>query len=382
MPYQEDFAVEQFMDKFETNVKYNMGETCCYSLSLDDIEKLSGNKYTLDTSLRLTYRDIKGSDELREMIAAVHGNTMTKENVLVSNGAIASNYLLYYTLVGKGDHVICIDPAYSQLYSVPAMFGAEVDLLKLEKENGYIPKLEDLASLIKSNTKLIIINNPNNPLGSVIPNNIMKDICDLCAKHDIYLHSDEVYRPLFHSLPEGFEVPDSACNMYSKAIVTCSMSKAYSVAGIRLGWMISQDKQVLRDAASRRDYNTISVSVVDDRIAQYVLSNASYIIDRNMKLCKENYKYLTSFIANNQENFEYIGTPQGGTVCLLKIKKIQNTYPFAEFLATEYGLLAVPGEAFNFPGTLRIGYGNSMEDLEMGLPVLKEATDAWLKRNA
>ena len=160
------------------------------------------------------------------------------------------------------------------------------------------------------------------------------------------------------------------------------MSKAYSVAGIRLGWMISQDKQVLRDAASRRDYNTISVSVVDDRIAQYVLSNASYIIDRNMKLCKENYKYLTSFIANNQENFEYIGTPQGGTVCLLKIKKIQNTYPFAEFLATEYGLLAVPGEAFNFPGTLRIGYGNSMEDLEMGLPVLKEATDAWLKRNA
>ncbi|SMN18192.1 similar to Saccharomyces cerevisiae YJL060W BNA3 Kynurenine aminotransferase, catalyzes formation of kynurenic acid from kynurenine [Maudiozyma saulgeensis] len=380
MPYQEDFAVEQFMDKFETQAKYNLGETCCYSLSLDDIEQLSGNRYELDRSMRLTYRDIKGSEELRSLIASIYGNTLTGDNVLVSNGAIASNYLLYYTLVGKGDHVICVDPTYSQLYSVPEMFGAEVDLLKLTKEDGYIPNVNVLAKMIKKNTKLIIINNPNNPLGSVIPNNVMKDICQLCEKHDIYLHSDEVYRPMFHSLEEGFDLPDSACNLYSKAIVTCSMSKAYSVAGIRLGWMITQDKQVLRDAASRRDYNTISVSVIDDRIAQYVLKNADKVIKRNMTLCKENYNYLTEFIEKNKEDFEYVAIPQGGTVCLLRTKKIEDTYNFAEFLATEFNVLAVPGEAFNFPGTLRIGYGNSKDDLIVGLPLLKKANDLWIDR--
>ncbi|CAB4252109.1 similar to Saccharomyces cerevisiae YJL060W BNA3 Kynurenine aminotransferase, catalyzes formation of kynurenic acid from kynurenine [Maudiozyma barnettii] len=380
MPYQEDFAVEQFMDKFETQAKYNLGETCCYSLSLDDIEQLSGNRYELDRSMRLTYRDIKGSEELRALIATIYGNTLTKDNVLVSNGAIASNYLLYYTLVGKGDHVICVDPTYSQLYSVPEMFGAEVDHLKLTKEDDYIPNVETLAKMVKKNTKLIIINNPNNPLGSVIPNNIMKDICQLCEKHDIYLHSDEVYRPMFHSLEEGFDLPESACDLYSKAIVTCSMSKAYSVAGIRLGWMITQDKQVLRDAASRRDYNTISVSVIDDRIAQYVLRNADKVIARNMNLCKENYHYLTEFINKNKEDFEYVGTPQGGTVCLLKTKEINDTYGFAEFLATEFNVLAVPGEVFNFPGTLRIGYGNSKNDLVEGLPLLKKANDIWISR--
>ena len=381
MPYQEDFAVEQFMDAYETKAKYNLGETCCYSLSLDDIEKLSGNKFKLDRSMRLTYRDIKGSDELRTQIAALYDGNLNLDNVLVSNGAIASNYLLYYTLVGKGDHVICVDPTYSQLYSVPDMFGAEVDLLKLTKEDGYIPNLDTLSGMIKENTKLIIINNPNNPLGSVIPNNVMKQICQLCEKHDIYLHSDEVYRPMFHSLGPNFEVPESACSLYSKAIVTCSMSKAYSVAGIRLGWMITADKQVLRDAASRRDYNTISVSVIDDRIAQYVLKNADNVIARNMRLCKENYQYLTEFIDKHQNDFEYVATPQGGTVCLLRIKNIKNTYDFAAYLANEFNVLAVPGEAFNFPGTLRIGYGNSKDDLINGLPLLKKANDLWIARN-
>ncbi|CCC71292.1 hypothetical protein NCAS_0G04050 [Naumovozyma castellii] len=378
MPYQEDFGVEQFMDKYEEGIQHNLGETCCFSISLGELAKLSGNTFELDQDLQLTYGSIKGSDKLRSLIASMYGPEFNKDNVLVTNGAIAANFLIYYTLVGPGDHVICVDPTYAQLYSVPKMFGAEVSLLKLQKEDGFIPNIETLKKMIKSNTKLIIINNPNNPLGSAISTETLNDICQLCEENNIYLHCDEVYKPIFHSMPEGKSVPLSGCQLYDKAITTGSMSKAFSCAGLRLGWLISKDTQMLRDAASRRDYNTISVGMVDDKIAQYVLENREPLLKRNFELCLDNLQLLNSFIQESQGRFEYVCKPEAGTVCLLKLNGISDSMAFGKFIAEEYKILAVPGEAFGIPGTLRIGYGNSKKDLLEGLPLLQKAYDVWL----
>ncbi|EDO15914.1 hypothetical protein Kpol_480p1 [Vanderwaltozyma polyspora DSM 70294] len=378
MPFPEDFAVEPFMDKHETNALFNLGETCCYSLSLDEIEQLSGNKFNFNTKTRLSYGAIKGSDELRTSIASLYGPDFTMDDILLTNGAIGANFLAFYTLVGAGDHVICVEPTYSQLYSVPEMFGAEVDLLTLKKEDDFLPNLQTLKSMIKNNTKLIIINNPNNPLGSVIKKDLLKQICKLCEENDIYLHSDEVYRPIFHSLEDEM-VPPSACELYSKAIVSGSMSKAYSVAGIRLGWLVSKDKQFLRDAASRRDYNMISVSMIDDQIAQYVLDNREYVIKRNYELCLNNFRLLNDFMDEHSDKFEFYHKPTAATVCLAKVKGVNDTMKFATFLAEKYGVLAVPGEAFGVPGTIRIGYCNSEDDIKLGLKHLADAYIEWLK---
>lgn len=377
MPYQEDFAVEQFMDAYETGIQNNLGETCCLSLSLDEIAELSGEEFKLDTKKSLTYRDIRGSDPLRTGIAEMYGPSFCKENVLITNGAIGANFLLYYTLAGDGGHAICVNPTYSQLYSVPKMFGSEVDLLDLKSEDGFVPNMNTLKSMIKDNTMLIIINNPNNPLGSVISTELLIEICDLCKENNIYLHCDEVYRPIFHALPEGVEPPVSACELYDQAIVTGSMSKAFSVAGIRLGWMITKDLKVLDSAASRRDYNMISVSTIDDDIAQYVLKNRDCVIKRNFSLCRKNFSILKEFISNSNGKFELYNVPQGGTVCLLKIKGVQNTSAFGIFLAEKFQTLAVPGECFNTPGTIRIGYANSTPDIERGLKTLEEAYDEF-----
>ena len=143
----EPFAVEQWMNAHETTARWNIAETCVDSLRLDELLEMSGDadavlRRLLD--LRLTYGHITGSPELRQAIAALYGDGVTSEDVLVANGAIGANFLVHFALVEPGDTVICATPTYQQLYSVPAACGAQVKLLPLRPENGYLPDLDEL----------------------------------------------------------------------------------------------------------------------------------------------------------------------------------------------------------------------------------------------
>lgn len=376
MPYQEKFAVEQFIGKYEENVDYNIGETCCDSMSLNELEELTGEKFELDYDRKLTYGSILGSAELRTLIAKIHSSedvSLTKDNVLLTNGTIGANFLTFYTLIGPGDHVICVSPTYQQLRSVPHMFGAEVELLNLKAKDNYIPNIKELESMIKEHTKCIVLNNPNNPLGSVIPTSKLAEIVKLAEKNNINVMCDEVYSPLFHSC----EAPKSICQMSASGIVTGSMSKSYSAAGVRLGWIVSQDIHFLQEAASRRDYNMISVSMVDDAISQYILKHRETVLKRNYKLCQENLATLGKYIEAEQDKFSFVHQPQGGSVCLVRIKGIYDTHEFASKLATDFRVLCAPGECFDAPGTVRVGYANSKENLLQGLKLLSEAYAKW-----
>ncbi|SCU89895.1 LADA_0F00408g1_1 [Lachancea dasiensis] len=378
MPAQEDFSVEQFMDKYEEHVEYNVGETCCYSLSFEELKDLTGEKFEFDNNKRLTYGSIRGSPQLRSLIAEIHSNErvqLTQDNVLITNGAIGANFLVHYAVAGPGDHVICVAPTYQQLSSVPKMFGAEVDLLRLKAKDGFLPNLGELKNMVKSNTKLIVINNPNNPLGSVIPMELLQQIAAFAEENGIRVLSDEVYSPLFHSC----EQPKSMCQISASGVTTGSMSKAYSAAGVRLGWIVSQDLRFLETAASRRDYNTISVSMIDDAVACYILKNRKAVLDRNLALCTENLGILSDFIKNSEGRFSFVHEPQGGSVCLLQVNGVKDTERFTGVLATQYKVLCAPGECFDVPGTIRIGYGNSKPELVKALELLTKAYDEFLK---
>jgi DNA-binding transcriptional MocR family regulator len=157
------FAVEQWMDAYETTPGVlNVAETCAASVSIDDLVAMSSGpaKNPIDTSTKLTYGAIPGSQTLRERIAAhcsTEGVQLAPEDVIVTQGAIGANFLALYTLIGPGDHVICVYPTYQQLYDTPRSLGAEVTLWKLKKENGFVPDVDELAGLIKPNTKVCIV---------------------------------------------------------------------------------------------------------------------------------------------------------------------------------------------------------------------------------
>ncbi|KAL7954909.1 PLP-dependent transferase [Trichoderma compactum] len=300
------FEVERWMEAYEfTPGVLNIAETCVESVSIDQLAQLSGNNGNLPprTNTVLIYGAIRGSSTLRETIATLYeGVQIAPENVIITQGAIAANFLAFYSLIEPGDHVICVYPTYQQLYSVPESLGAEVSLWRLRPEQGFVPDMDELERLAKANTKMIVINNPNNPTGVPIPR-------------------DVVYRPLFHDgLGDNADVPPSVADLgYEKAIVTGSLSKAYSLGGIRVGWIASGDKAIVERLVEARHYVTISVSQLDDQVASYALSPAvrGALMKRNTQQAKHNADMLKAFVEAHSSVCSWVA-PTAGTTAFVQ----------------------------------------------------------------
>ncbi|KAJ5130235.1 uncharacterized protein N7515_006274 [Penicillium bovifimosum] len=387
----EAFAVEQWMDKYETTAKYNIAETCCASISVDDLRALSDDKEFNPLaelqSAKLTYGAIRGSDKLRGTLSRLYSvrapTELPKDNILITAGAIQANFLLLYTLVGPGDHVICHYPTYQQLYSVPESVGAEVSLWKSKETDGWQLDIEELKSLIRPNTKLIIINNPQNPTGAVIPRQTLQELVDIAREKSIIIHSDEVYRPLFHNIsPADPKFPPTLLSMgYEHTVVTGSLSKAYSLAGLRVGWIASRDSSIIESVASARDYTTISVGQLDDAIASFALAPDCIhnLLKRNIDLARTNLAILEKFIEDHRWACDWV-KPQAGTTAFVRFNKMGkpiNDVAFCEMLQERTGVMFVPGSLCfgggeDFKGYVRIGYVNETEVLQQGLDALRK----------
>lgn len=382
------------MDDYEnTPGVLNIAETCAASISIDDLTKLCEDK-SLEGPLgafakqkKLTYGAIRGSSGLRQRLASLYSaktsEPLSENNVLITNGAIAANFIVLYSLIGPGDHVICVYPTYQQLYSVPESLGAEVSLWKLKKHKKYIPVLDDLKSLVKPNTKMIIINNPNNPTGSTTPKSVLQGLVDFAKERDIIILSDEVYRPLFHGVsPMDADFPPSIVSMgYAKTIATGSMSKAYALAGIRVGWVASRDQSIIEQIADARHYTTISVSQLDDHVAAYALSSSVIhgLLGRNIQLAKTNIAILEEFIEEHSEFCSWT-KPTGGTTALVRFEKDGSAVEDVQFckdVLEKTKVMFLPaskcfGNGKDFRGFVRIGFVSETNVLKEGLEKLGE----------
>jgi aspartate/methionine/tyrosine aminotransferase len=369
------------MDAHENDCKYNIAETCCASISIDQLRELSDVKgrEVFDTSKPLTYGAIRGCDDLRNNLARLYSakvtNPLSPDNILTTPGAIQANFLTTYALVKEGDHVICHYPTYQSLYEVPKQMGAEVDLWRATPENEWVPAIDDLKALIKPNTKLIIINNPNNPTGAILKKSFLQEIIDIASEKDIAILSDEVYRPVFHSIsPIDKDFPPSLLSMdYKNAIVTGSMSKAYALAGIRVGWIASRSPEIIETIASARHYTTISVSQIDEQVAAFALHSSTVhgLLARNIQLAKTNMALMEKFVLKNEDECEWV-KPLAGTTAFVKFHregKPVDSVDFCKKLLKKTGVLFTPGSCFGeeWKGYVRIGFVNHNELIEQGL---------------
>ena len=233
----EPFFVEQWMNAHETTATWNIAETCVHSLTFDELLEMSGDADGVVRRLRETwlgYGDIVGSPRLRAAIAALYGERIAPDNVLTANGAIGANFLALYALVEPGTTVVTVQPTYQQLFSVPASLGAEVRELRLREEDGYLPDPDAIRALTDERTHLIVLNNPNNPTGALIDEPLLREIVEVARERDAWLFCDEVYRMLEHE--PGSTAP-SVADLYEKGVSSGSMSKSYSLAGLRTGWV-------------------------------------------------------------------------------------------------------------------------------------------------
>lgn len=362
------FKVEEWMNAYEMEAVYNIAETCVDSLTLEELISLSDEPESFLRSLlnrKLTYGHIEGSPEFRSQIASLY-KTVKPENILVTNGAIGANFLLLFTLVKPGDEVISVHPTYQQIYEVPQSFGATVKLLNLRPENQFLPDLDELRSLVSEKTKLICINNPNNPSGALMGKEILEEIVEIARSCGAYLFCDEVYRNL-HQDPE-VSVP-SVADLYEKGISTSSMSKVFSLAGLRLGW-IAAPAEVIKECFQHRDYTTISCGMLDDILATHALKNYDKVMERSLRIVRTNAKILDDWV-QSEPKISYV-KPQAGTTAMLKYDYPIASEEFCISLFRANGAFLTPGSCFDLEGYVRIGYACEKQVLQDGLAKVSE----------
>ncbi|WP_062226063.1 aminotransferase [Aureimonas frigidaquae] len=358
-----DFGVEIWMNRYETQCEWNLAETCVESLTVQELLSIAGKTQTILDELlpmKLTYGAIEGSDRLRGLIASQYERQEAR-NVTITHGAIGANALVHETLVEPGDRVISVLPTYQQHYSIPESYGADVQILKLRAENRFLPDLAELRALATPGTKLIVINNPNNPTGSLMDRAFLEAVVDIARGCGAWLLCDEVYRGIDQ---EGDGVTASVADLYEKGISTGSMSKAYSLAGLRLGWIVGP-VELLHAVSIHRDYNTISVGMLDDYFAAIALENRDKILARNQAITRTNLSILSDWV-DAEPSIDWI-KPRSGTTALLHCDLPIASEALCIELLDETGVMLTPGSAMDMEGTLRIGYANSEAVLREGL---------------
>jgi aspartate/methionine/tyrosine aminotransferase len=227
---------------------------------------------------------------------------------------------------------------------------------------------------------MIVINNPNNPTGSTIPKAVLQEVVDFAKERGIIVLCDEVYSPLYHNLPSGTGAPPSILTLgYEKTVATGSLSKAFALAGIRVGWVASRSKEILEAINDARDYTTISVSHLDDQVAAYALSTKVFpsLIRRNMTLAKTNLDLLDAFIQKHSDICSWV-KPTAGTTAWVHFRSQGRAIDDEKFvldLLDKTKVLFLPatpcfGHGKDFNGYVRIGYACHTAVLEDGLDKL------------
>ncbi|KAL4864589.1 hypothetical protein BDV12DRAFT_176029 [Aspergillus spectabilis] len=333
---------------------------------------------------------MKGSEALRRHISNLYADMSSSSvsvgNILTTPGGSLANFIVLFALVGPGDHVIVQYPTYQQLYDLPASIGAEVSLWKANEDGGWKLDLDEMKRLIKPNTKVIVLNNPTNPTGAAIPKSTLQEIVNIAREQSITILSDEIYYPLFHSIaPTDPELPPSILSFgYENTIATSALSKTYSLAGLRIGWIASLSSSIIELCLNVRSYALITAIQVDEHIATFALgpSRVQALLDCNLALSKHNLETVQSFLDEHSGICRWV-RPVGGPIAFVQFMRSGRPVDDVEFCARlmdRKSVLLVPGskcfgKGSDFKGYVRLGFGNATEDLEAGLEALKSFLD-------
>lgn len=368
-----DFGVETWINNYEKDCKYNLSGTCVGILAVDDLIKMTPNpQKTLSEMLNieLGYGEVFGSLRLRNNIASLYDKA-SYENISIAHGAIGANSLAYLTLIEPDDEIVSILPVYEQHYSIPQSINAKVKKIFLKEENEWQIDLNELENSVTKRTKMICLNNPNNPTGALLKDEILDAVVEIARKNDAYILCDEVYRGLSHC---GSPFSRSIFDIYEKGISTGSLSKTFSLPGLRLGW-IAAPIDIIQKINVQRNYHVICVGRINDYLASIALENKDRIIKNNLSICEKHLKMLDDWV-NSEPKISYV-KPNAGTTAFLKYESNLSSKQLCLKLQKETGVMFLPGEVMEVGNHLRLGYTGDFEKTQKALEIFSD----WLKIN-
>ena len=357
-----NFALETYFSKWEFNAKHHMTASDAQSMSINQLLELANESPEGLLKLHLGYTETWGSPSLREAIASTYDN-LTADNVLCFAGAEEGVYAAMRVLLNKQDHAIVVVPNYQAAETLPLEI-CEVSGVSLNPDDNWSLNLDDVRQAIRPNTKLISVCFPNNPSGAIIPADDYFELVNICRKHDIYLFSDEVYRLL--ELDESKRI-DQAADLYEKALSLNVMSKAYGLPGLRVGWIASQDKDILQRLERYKHYLSICNSAPSEWLAEAALSVRDKLLQRNRSLISSNIKKLDAFFDDYGDLFDW-QHPDGSCIAFPRFAGRGGVENFCTHLVEHSGVLLLPAsiywsELMDAPtDRFRIGFGRANMD--------------------
>ena len=347
------FVMERMMSHFEQDVEYNLSESGVHPLLLREL--LADNPDLINNLLDtdINYPHVNGIPQLRQNIAAMYAGA-TAENVLVTVGAIEANYITTRTLLGPGDEIVIMLPNYMQIWGIARNHGYAIKTFNLREDQGWAPDLDELESAVSANTKLIAICNPNNPTGRILTESEMEAIIGIADKVGAWILADEVYSGAERLTDE--QTP-SFYGRYPKVIATGSMSKAYGLPGLRIGWAAGPP-DTLDDIWARHEYTTISATMLSNKLATVALSPEvrPRILQRTRTYIRQGYPVLQEWMDSHENTFS-LTPPGAAAIAFVRYHLDINSTVLAERLRQEKSTLIVPGDHFGMDNYLRISFG-------------------------
>jgi aspartate/methionine/tyrosine aminotransferase len=352
------FLLDAWLDQYEHDIEFNLAASTGPTWTVNDILALADDetRYRF-LNHNLVYSRPAGADSLREAIAEMQ--RVPVEAVQIFTGASEALVALMWLAAEPGANVIIPLPGYAPFSALPQSLGLETRFYRLRRENGFRIDPGEIKRLADSKTKLILVNSPHHPTGATIGDGEMEALHDFTAERRIQLVSEEVFHPIYHGRPTK-----SAARL-PHATVISDLSKAFSIPGVRTGWMIEHDAQRRQQYWTARAYFSICNTTTGEILSEIAIRKRDVVLGKTQEVATRNLKLLDRFMADYRDVLSWI-RPQGGMTAFPWLLSGENARPFCQ-AATERGILLAPGDCFDAPSHFRLGFAAAGDNFSKAL---------------
>ncbi len=362
------FLLDTWLDQYEHDIEFNLAASTGPSWNVNDILALAdeGTRHRF-LEHKLVYSRPAGADSLRESIAEMQG--VPVEAVQVVTGSSEALVALMWLAAEPGANVILPLPGFTTFSALPESLGLETRFYRVSRENGFQIDVDEIKRLADPRTKIILVNSPHNPTGATISDEEMESLHDFCAERGIQLVSDEVYHPIYHGRKSK-----SAARL-PHATVIADLSKAFSIAGVRTGWIIEHNAKRRQQYWTARAYFSICNSTTGEILSEIAIRNHGVVLGKTQEVASRNLALLDGFMAEHRDVLDWI-RPHGGMTAFPGLVSGEDARPLCK-AAAEQGILLAPGDCFDVPSHFRLGFAAAGENFAEALDRFGALVKSW-----
>jgi len=361
------FKLERYFARYEFNTEFLLCSSDCEAMSIADLLALEEGTVERFHGHWLGYTESLGSPTLRKEIAAMYATT-TPGDVLVFAGANEAIYLFMMAALKENDHIIVHAPHYQSLSEVAKGIGCMVSPWRAREENGWALDLNELRHLMRPSTKAVIVNLPHNPTGFLMPRADFDALNKFAQENNLLLFSDEVYRESEYDLADRLP---AAVDYGPHAVSLGVTSKTYGLAGLRIGWLATRNRELYEKIASLKDYTTICNSAPSEFLAEVAMRHRMKLVNRNLAIIKHNLAIVDDLFSHHPSLFSW-HRPKAGSMGFPKLLQ-GDVESFCDELVMKAGVLLLPGSVYDDTHNhFRLGLGRK------NLPQAAERLEGYL----